>query len=298
MKLLITGANGQVGWELSRSLMPLGQVVSLGRDRFDLAHPERLPSVVRDVRPDVIVNAAAYTAVDKAEDEEDLALAVNGKSVGVLAEEASRLGALLIHYSTDYVFDGKKSAPYTETDVPSPINAYGRSKLAGEIAVHQAAEAYLILRTSWVYAARGRNFVRTILRLAREREELHVVSDQVGAPTWARDIAMATARVIEGAIGERRRGQFASGLFHMTASGTASWHEFAEAILEQGSSCGLLPSSRSRPRLEAISSDQYRVAAARPKNSCLAGDRLAQRFGIALPDWKVALPQCVKEIES
>ncbi|MGD0025509.1 MAG: dTDP-4-dehydrorhamnose reductase [Xanthobacteraceae bacterium] len=297
MRLLVTGANGQVGWELNRRLISLGEVIALGRAQCDLAQPERLPDIVRSIKPDVIVNAAAYTAVDKAEQEEELAFTVNGKSVGALAEEARRAGALLIHYSTDYVFDGNKSAPYSEEDTPCPINAYGRSKLAGERAVPHAADGYIILRTSWIYAARGRNFLQTVLRLAREREELQIVCDQVGAPTWARDIAEATALVVQTAIRERREGRFASGLFHMTASGAASWYDFAAAILEHGNAYGLLSAAR-RPRLYAITSEQYRLPAARPKNSRLAGDRLRERFGIVLPDWREALPLCLKEIKA
>jgi len=193
MRLLVTGANGQVGWELSRNLKPLGDVVALDRRQCDLSQPELLPTVIRSIKPDVIVNAAAYTTVDKAEQEERLATTVNGTAVGVLADESRKAGILLVHYSTDYVFDGDKPSPYTEQDEPHPINAYGRSKLAGETAMRQAGGAYTVLRTSWVYAGRGRNFVRTILRLAGERDELRIVDDQIGTPTWARSIADATA---------------------------------------------------------------------------------------------------------
>ena len=189
MKLLVTGADGQIGSALRQSLLPLGEVVALNRSQCDLAQPQRLADIVQRVAPDVIVNAAAYTAVDRAEQEEDVALMVNGTSVGVLAEAARKSDALFVHYSTDYVFNGEKSAPYTEEDAPAPLNAYGRTKLAGEIATLQAAGDHLVLRTSWVYAARRTNFVRTIVRLAHERDELCVVDDQVGTPTWARDIA-------------------------------------------------------------------------------------------------------------
>jgi dTDP-4-dehydrorhamnose reductase len=295
VRLLITGANGQVGWELIRSLMPLGEVVGLDRSQCDLSRPERLPALVRSVKPDLIVNAAAYTAVDKAEDEEQLATTVNGTAVGVLAEEARVAGALLVHYSTDYVFDGTKETPYQEEDPPRPINAYGRSKLAGEVAIRQAASAYIILRTSWVYAARGHNFVRTVLRLARERDELRMIADQVGAPTWARNIADATAHAIRQAVVEQAGTFFTSGLFHLTASGAASWHGFAAAILEAAKDNALLPAQQ-LPRLHPISTEDYPLPAARPRNSSLAGDRLSKRFGIVLPDWKEGLALCLREI--
>ncbi|HKV55968.1 MAG TPA: dTDP-4-dehydrorhamnose reductase, partial [Candidatus Binataceae bacterium] len=214
MKLLVTGANGQVGWELRRSLLPLGEVVALDRNACDLSRPQELIRIIRGVRPDVIVNAAAYTAVDKAEEEEALATEINGAAAGVIADEARKLGALLIHYSTDYVFDGAKTDAYTEDDPPHPINAYGRSKLAGERAIEQCGGRYLILRTSWVYAARGHNFLRTILRLARERDELRIVADQIGAPTWASDIASVTAAIAQQTSGQRNVGSFSSGILN------------------------------------------------------------------------------------
>ncbi len=295
MRLLVMGANGQVGWELSRSLLPLGEVIALDRCQCDLSRPERLPALIRSINPDVIVNAAAYTAVDKAEDEEALAMIVNGTAVGVLAEEARIAGAFLVHYSTDYVFDGTKKAPYTEEDAPNPINAYGRSKLAGETAVRQVAGgAYIILRTSWVYAARGNNFVQTVLRLAREREELRIVGDQVGAPTWGRNIADATALIVRTICRERTEGQFESGLFNLTASGDTSWYGFAETILEQASEH--LGSRNEGPKLQSISSVEYPLAAARPRNSRLTSERLLTRFGIVLPNWQRALALCMQDI--
>jgi dTDP-4-dehydrorhamnose reductase len=297
VRFLVTGANGQVGWELICSLMPLGEVVGLDRSQCDLSRPERLPAVIRSVKPDLIVNAAAYTAVDKAEDEEQLATTVNGTAVGVLAEEARAAGALLVHYSTDYVFDGTKETPYQEEDPPRPINAYGRSKLAGEVAIRQAASAYIILRTSWVYAARGHNFVRTVLRLARERDELRMIADQVGAPTWARNIADATAHAIRQAIVERAGSFFTSGLFHLSASGATSWHGFAAAILEAAKGNALLPLQQ-LPKLHPIATEDYPLPAARPKNSRLAGDRLSKRFGIVLPDWREGLARCLREIRT
>ena len=297
MRFMVTGANGQVGSELDRSLAALGNVVALGRRQCDLSRPDQLPKLISDLKPDVIVNAAAYTAVDDAEREEMLATTVNATAVGVIAQEARRAGALLIHYSTDYVFDGRKDGPYTEEDLPHPVNAYGRSKLKGEVAVQQAGGSYLILRTSWIYAARGRNFLRTILRLSREREELRIVADQVGAPTSAAQIAQATAVAIEAATRERADGRFAPGLFHLTASGATSWHGFAAAILEGAMGHAQLAPSRA-PRLIPIASEDYPLPAARPNNSRLAGARLRRRFGIALPCWREGLSLCLEEMRS
>src|SRR5215475_12838061 len=297
MRLLVTGANGQIGWELDRSLAALGNVIALDRWQCDLSRPERLPKLIRSLKPDVIVNAAAYTAVDDAEREEQLATTVNATAVDVMAQEARTTGALLVHYSTDYVFDGLKDAPYEEADPPHPVNAYGRSKRAGEIAVQQAGGSYLILRTSWVYSARGRNFLRTILRLLREREELRIVADQTGAPTSAAHIAQATAAVIGTAVRERADGRFASGLFHLTASGATSWHGFAAAILVGATCHGLLAPARAC-RLVPVASEEYPRPAARPKNSRLACDRLHQRFGIALPYWKEGLSLCLEEMRA
>jgi dTDP-4-dehydrorhamnose reductase len=290
VRLLVTGADGQIGWELRRSLMPLGEVLAMDRNACDLSQLQDLSRIIREAKPDIIVNAAAYTAVDKAEEEEPLATLINGTAVGVLTEEAGKLGTLLIHYSTDYVFDGVKTMPYTEEDSPHPLNAYGRSKLAGERAIEQCGADYLILRTSWVYAARGHNFLRTVLRLARERDELRMVADQIGAPTWAREIADATATMAQQAWREREQGAFKSGLFNVTAAGETSWFGFAEAILAQR------PGHQAKPKVLSISSLDYPLPAIRPKNSRLAGDRVHERFGVTLADWKQALAQCIKDI--
>src|SRR5262249_39128208 len=252
MRLLVLGANGQIGWELARSLMPLGDVIALDREGCDLARPDTIPQVVRDARPDVLVNAAAYTAVDRAEAEEELATLVNASAAGVIARETRKADALLVHYSTDYVFDGAKAEPYVEDDAPAPINVYGRSKLAGEIALRDAGGDHLTLRTSWVYAARGRNFLKTILRLARERDELRIVADQIGAPTWAHDIADATAAVIRQAQRERSEGQFHSETLPLTAAGATSWHGFAQAIVDQAGD--RVPS---RPAVRAITTEDF-----------------------------------------
>ena len=242
------------------------------------------------------MNAAAYTAVDKAEQEEQLATTVNGTAVGVLAEELRKAGILLLHYSTDYVFDGVKETPYTEEDVPNPINAYGRSKSAGDVAVRQAGGAYVILRTSWVYARRRQNFVRTILRLAGNVGDLRIVDDQIGAPTWARNIANATALIVRTVCQERAPDQFSSGLFNLTASGATSWYGFAKAILEEATRYAVL-SEQALPRLKPIPSEAYPLPAARPQNSRLAEDRLSKRIGNVLPNWKQGLSLCIEEMK-
>jgi dTDP-4-dehydrorhamnose reductase len=267
-------------------------VIALDRKACDLSRRDDLPALIRQVQPDILINAAAYTAVDQAEEQEELATLVNGTAVGILAAEARTHGALLIHYSTEYVFDGTKASPYTEADPPNPINAYGRSKLAGERAASRFACDYLILRTSWVYAARGHNFLTTILRLAEERDELSIVADQIGAPTWARDIADATASIIQHGCRERDQGRFVSGIFNMTAGGSTSWHGFAEAILDLAMS--EQSRHRNRPKLCPIKSSEYPRPAARPQNSRLSGDRLRERFGISLPYWRDALARCMQ----
>lgn len=285
MRILLTGKNGQVGWELSRALAPLGEITAFDRSELDLAVPDRIVSVVRSVRPHVIVNTAAYTAVDRAESEPDAALAINAVAPGVLAEEAKRAGALLVHYSTDYVFDGTKDAPYAEEDPPNPLNAYGRSKLAGEDSIRAVSVPHLILRTSWVYAARGKNFFMTILRLLREKGALRIVSDQIGAPTSAGALADATAEIL------RRHGRSAlgnmSGTYHATAGGSTSWYGFATQIagLEQAA----LPQM---PSILPIPSSEYPLPAARPKNSRLSNEKLLLRFGVKLPPWEACLAVC------
>lgn len=294
MKLLVTGATGQVGWELARSLMPLGEVIAVGSAECDLAQPQNIQSLLDQVRPDVIVNAAAYTGVDKAEAAEQQAMLVNGTAPGVLAEWAKKTDTLLVHFSTDYVFDGSKASAYTETEETCPLSAYGRSKLAGEQALQQSGCDYLILRTSWVFASRGHNFVRTMLRLARERKELNVVDDQVGAPTWARNIADATAHIVRQAQRERQQGNFESGIFNVTSAGETSWYGFTQAILDGATRRGML-NAEELPQLHPIPTEAYPLPAPRPKNSRLASSRLQQHFGIALPRWQDALARCLDE---
>jgi dTDP-4-dehydrorhamnose reductase len=271
LRILLTGANGQVGWELRRTLAPLGELTALGRAELDLRDAVRIREAVRASNPDVIVNAAAYTAVDKAESEREAAFAVNAGAPGVLAAEAKRSGALLVHYSTDYVFDGAKPAPYVEEDEPNPVNAYGASKLAGERAIAASGCRYLILRTSWVYGPRGANFYLTMLRLARERPELRVVDDQVGAPTSSLAIARATAQLL-------RPG--AHGLYHLSAAGKTSWCGFARAVLE---GAGITTP------VVGIRTEDYPAPAKRPRNSRLDCSKLRKETGVALAPWEEGL---------
>ena len=291
MRVLLIGRSGQVGWELQRALAPLGELVALDRAGMDLGDPDSIHRAIVDARPAVIVNAAAYTAVDKAESEPELAMRINGIAPGIIADEAARLGALMVHYSTDYVFDGRKPSPYREDDPPAPLNAYGRTKLAGEEAVRAAGGPHLIFRTSWVYAARGHNFLLTMLRLARERPELKIVDDQVGAPTWARTIAELTAHVLKaGGAGPGVRER--SGVYHLAASGAVSWHGFAQAIFEQAKA---RRGDFNAPALTPITTAQYPLPARRPANSRLDCSKFAAAFGVAPPAWEAGLARCMHE---
>lgn len=293
--ILLFGATGQVGWELNRSLQPLGEVIALSRKDVDFSHPEGLRDIVRQSRADIIVNAVAYTAVDRAESEEALAHIVNADAVAVLAEEAKRLNALLVHYSTDYVFDGTKPEPYIEEDQPNPINAYGRTKFAGEQKIQAIGCRYLILRTSWVYSWRGQNFVRTILQLAQQRDQLNIVADQFGTPTSARLIADVTSAILsEIRHEESSEAQQPIGIYHLTSLNHTSWHGFAQAILNAAQ--GSLLKSTKVANLAAIASEQYPQPAPRPKNSRLNCDAIKSRFGIHLPDWEIGLRLCLAEI--
>jgi len=290
--ILLTGKTGQIGSELAVALAPLGTVFACDRRALDLTDPASILATVRKIRPDIIVNAAAYTAVDRAESEPELALAVNGTAPEILADEAARLGAVLVHYSTDYVFDGAKPGPYDEDDAPNPLNVYGRTKLAGERAVQASKANYLILRTSWVYGATGKNFLVTIRRLAAERDEIEVVNDQVGAPTWCRDIASATGAILMRLTDARGAGSAAAkGIYNLSAQGSASWYEFAAAILAHVSAAGAKP----RARLLPIPASEYPSAAARPRNSLLGHDKLRRALGIELPHWLASLKACLAE---
>jgi dTDP-4-dehydrorhamnose reductase len=274
-----------VGWELQRTLAPLGEVIACTRGDLDLSASSTLRARLQEIGADVIVNAAAYTAVDDAESNEALAARINAEAPRILAEEAARRGAWFVHYSTDYVFDGTKHTPYTEDDEPNPLSAYGRTKLAGEQSVASSRARHLIFRTSWVYAARGRNFLRTILRLASERDSLRIVDDQRGAPTWARLIAEATALALCQAITHPSGAQALCGTYHLSCGGDASWRQFAEAIIESAS----IPQ---KAQIIPIGTAEYPTPAARPRNSLLANDRLAEVFGIRLPHWRHALAMC------
>ena len=298
--ILLTGKTGQLGSELHRLLPRLGNVLSPDRSDLDLRDPEKIRRVMRDAKPQLVVNAAAYTAVDAAETDEVGALAVNAQAPEVLALEAKKLDALLVHFSTDYIFDGSKNTPYTESDSPNPLNAYGRSKLAGEEAIRNSGAAHLIFRTSWVYATHGRNFLLSILRLATEREELKVVANQTGAPACAFDLAEATTRILAGANSQFVLAEV-SGTYHMTAAGETTWHEFAIAILEEARRAPqtlswLASATNGRPiiarRVLPISSEEFHSPTRRPAYSVLSNARLKQAFDVTLPDWRTQLQRC------
>ncbi|HWR75856.1 MAG TPA: dTDP-4-dehydrorhamnose reductase [Thiobacillus sp.] len=289
VRILLTGVNGQVGWELQRTLAPLGEVIAADRNRLDLADSAVIRRSVEAIAPDLIINPAAYTAVDKAESEPDLAHAINATAPGELAQAAAARGIPLVHFSTDYVFDGRKQGAYSEDDAPNPLGVYGATKLAGEQAVQRAGAPHLILRTSWVYGLRGRNFLLTMQRLARERDTLAVVDDQVGAPTWSRLIAEAAALVIARWL-DRPDQTATSGIYHLNCGGRTSWHGFTAAILAH-----LAKPDEKLASLTAIPSSSYPTAAARPANSQLACDKLAATFGVRLPDWETALALCLEQ---
>lgn len=295
MKILLFGKNGQVGWELQRSLAPLGELVALGssgdgRLCGDLSDLAGLAETVRKVRPDVIVNAAAYTAVDKAESEPERARLINALAPGVLADEAQKLGIWLVHYSTDYVFDGSGSRSWQETDATGPLSVYGRTKLEGEQVVARCAK-HLIFRTSWVYAARGANFAKTMLRLAQEREQLMVIDDQVGAPTGAELIADVTALALRNVL---RQSELA-GIYHLAASGETSWFDYAGFVIEQARQRGL-PIKVAPGVIEPIPTSAYPLPAKRPHNSRLDTRKLKQSFDLVLPDWRGGVVRMLDEV--
>ncbi|HUO43451.1 MAG TPA: dTDP-4-dehydrorhamnose reductase [Burkholderiales bacterium] len=288
-RILIAGSNGQVGWELQRALTPLGSVAAFDRSELDLASPDSIRAALRQASPDIIVNAAAHTAVDKAEAEPGLAMRINAQAPGILAEEAKRLGALLIHYSTDYVFDGAKSGGYIEEDEPHPLGVYGTSKLEGERAVTQSGCAHFILRTSWVYSARGSNFVLTILRLARERDELKVVDDQIGSPTWARALADATA----GLIG-RDPPLETCGLYHLAARGSVSRYHFAQKIVDIARR--ISGGDGKWAAIHPVTTADYPLPAARPLNSVLDSGKIKRALGIEMAPWEDQLAACLDDV--
>ncbi|MGY8523753.1 dTDP-4-dehydrorhamnose reductase [Paracidovorax citrulli] len=293
--ILVTGAGGQVGFELCRSLAPLGEVVAADRSRCDFARADAVRELVRATQPDVVVNAAAYTAVDRAESDAAAAFAVNAQAPAALAEETARLGALLVHYSTDYVFDGAKDAPYVEDDAPAPLSVYGRSKLAGEQAVLDGGSAALVLRTSWVAGSHGENFARTMLTLARERDTLRVVADQFGAPTTAALLADATAQIVGRHWLHGARDAFASGLYHLSAAGQTSWHGYAGEVLRLAAQRGV--ALKADPAaIEPIPTSAYPRPAARPANSRLDTGKVRRTFGIHLPDWQAGIRLLLDQI--
>jgi dTDP-4-dehydrorhamnose reductase len=299
MRILLIGKTGQVGTELAALLAPSADLVALGRRELDLSKPSLIRQTVRDIQPQVILNAAAYTDVNRAESEQSIAQSINADAPAVLAGEAKRIGAMLVHYSTDYVFDGKKNSPYEEDDIPNPLNVYGATKLAGERAIQEVGISHLIFRTSWVYGTRGRNFMLTMLRLAKERDELKVVGDQIGAPTWSREIAAATIRIVLELTSQGQKAfSTSSGLYHLTAGGQTSWHDFANAIFEEASGTTSQPpwlaaltggSGVVPPRIVPISTAEFPTPAERPAYSVLSNRRITQTLGIELAHWRAQL---------
>lgn len=287
MKILVTGSNGQVGSALQEALVGLGEIIAVDRTQLDLSSLDTIRDVVRSIRPSIIVNAAAYTAVDQAESDEATAYRINADAPGVLAEEAKHLGAALIHYSTDYVYDGSKSGAWMETDATDPLSVYGRSKLAGEEAIMSTGVPHLILRTSWVYGLHGKNFLLTMLRLAQSRTELSIVNDQIGAPTWSRTIAQATASIIK-KFPDLAAANHLSGIYHLCSSGQTSWYGFAEKIFAH-------PLIQQKPQLHPITTADYPTPAVRPKNSVLNTDKFETVF-TQLPSWEEALTECLQQI--
>lgn len=294
-RVLIVGAEGQVGRELQRSFAGAGEILCRDRESVDLAVAGEVRELVRSTAPDLILNAAAYTAVDRAESELELAMAINGEAPRILAEEAAHRNILLVHYSTDYVFDGSKSSPWIEPDQPHPLNVYGATKLAGEDAIRRVGGKYLIFRTSWVYGPHGNNFLRTMLRLGCERRQLKIVDDQIGAPTTSIELADATRSIVDKALGgELDPSADWAGLYHMTCSGATSWCGFAREIFARAG--GLLDGVP--PEVTAIATAEYPTPAQRPRNSVLSNDKLSQRFSVRLADWRLALDRVIEQLRA
>ena len=297
MKILLLGANGQLGWELQRSLAPLGQMKTCGRHTLDIGNFESLRTCTRDYRPEIIVNAAAYTAVDKAESERDKAYRINAEAVAVLAEEAKELNACLIHFSTDYVFDGKKLNAYLETDKTNPQSVYGKTKLQGEEAIKESECNHLIFRTSWIYAARGVNFAKTIIRLAKEQDELKVVNDQFGVPASAELVADVTALCLNQIAKEKILIPNVNGTYHLTPSGKTSWHGFAQFVIAEAYRAG--ETFRLTPeKVLPISTSEYPMPVKRPSNSQLDTQKLRDTFNLYLPPWQTHVKRLITEIHS
>jgi dTDP-4-dehydrorhamnose reductase len=296
LRLLITGCNGQVGWHLQRTLAPMGEVTAIDIEQVDLTDARAVSRTVREIAPDIVVNAAAYTAVDKAESELELARAINVGAPAQIAEECSRSGALLVHYSTDYVYDGSKQVPYEERDATGPLSVYGQTKLAGDEAIKASGCAHIILRTAWVYDIRGKNFLRTVIRLAQEKDELRIVGDQYGAPTWARGLAEATTIILGRCLEHKSEsGKWRTGIFHLSSGGRTSWAGFAQAILEDyvafrsADGSGEFGAPLKTQKVSAITTEEYPTPARRPRNSVLSSAQVQAAFGIVMPDWREQL---------
>ncbi len=289
MKILLTGKTGQIGGELNNLVGNLGTLVTVDREHLDLSKPNSIEPAILEIQPDIIINAAAYTAVDKAEEEADLAMTVNSVAPGMLAKAAKKVGAGLIHYSTDYVFDGRSKTPYKEEDPTNPLSVYGKSKLAGEKAVAEAEIPYLILRTAWVYSLHGKNFLKTIKRLAEEKDTLRIVDDQIGAPTWARSIAEGTHKILQQCLNQnwpKTANPSSSGIFHLTCKGKTSWHGFAKKIIN-------LSNTSKNTKLLAIPTSEFSTPAARPPYSLLSNEKMQNVFAVDMPHWKDALKDCM-----
>lgn len=283
-RILVTGINGQLGQELQKNLASSAEVIGVGRERVDFSQPETLRQIIAEVKPDMVINSAAYTGVDKAESEFDLAMAINGQAPGIIAEECQKLGSRLIHISTDYVFDGTKSYPYQDTDFTNPLSAYGKTKLAGELAIRNNCEDRVIIRTAWVYGVGGKgNFVKTMLRLGSDKEEIRVVADQIGSPTWTGDLANAIASLSDDAP---------PGTYHYTNSGVASWYDFAVAIFEEASQLGW---NLKVQRVIPITTEEYPTPAKRPAYSVLSCAKIAAVLGTYPPHWRQGLRQMLKD---
>ena len=289
MKILLTGKTGQIGEELNNIIGDLGNLITVDKEQLDLSKPNSIEPVILDIKPDIIINPAAYTAVDKAEEEPDLAMTVNALAPGLLAKAARKVGAGLIHYSTDYVFDGCSEIPYREEDLPNPLNVYGKTKLAGEEAIAEVGIPFLIIRTSWVYSLHGKNFLRTIKNLAEEKDTIQVIDDQIGAPTWARSIALKTHQILKQCLNKKwleKKESNLSGIFHMTSQGETSWHGFAREVLN-------MSNTSKNIKLIAIPTSDYPTPAVRPPNSVLNNEKIQKVFGIDMPHWEDALKDCI-----
>ena len=289
MKILLTGKTGQIGEELNNIVGDLGNLITVDKEQLDLSKPNSIEPVILDIKPDIIINSAAYTAVDKAEEEPDLAMTVNAVAPGLLAKAARKVGAGLIHYSTDYVFDGCSEISYKEEDLPNPLNVYGKTKLAGEQAIAEVGIPFLIIRTSWVYSLHGKNFLRTIKKLAEEKDTIQVIEDQIGAPTWARSIALKTHQIIKQCLNKKwleTKESNLSGIFHVTSQGKTSWHGFAREVLN-------MYNTSQNIKLIAIPTSDYPAPAARPHNSLLNNEKIQKVFGIDMPHWEDALKDCM-----